>query len=193
MHKPTLKQIYQEKIIPDLMKNRGYANRHQVPGLVKIVINSAFKADTDKGHQAEIAKELGKLTGQKAVITKARKSISNFKVREGMPLGAMVTLRGSGMYEFLYRLTTIALPMIRDFRGLSNKLDGRGNYSIGIADHTIFPETQTDGGQRQNIGLDITIVTTADTDEEGRELLRHLGIPFRKTTAQTDATQAKNP
>ncbi|MDR2862486.1 MAG: 50S ribosomal protein L5 [Puniceicoccales bacterium] len=188
-HKPVLKQIYQEKILPELQKARGYKNPHQVPGLVKIVLNSAFKADADKGHQAEVVKEISKLAGQKAVVTKARKSISNFKVRQGMPLGVMVTLRGANMYEFLFRLTSIALPMIRDFRGVSNKLDGNGNYSLGIADHTIFPETQVDGGQRQNIGLDITIVTSAESDDEGRELLRLLGIPFRKATAATPVVQ----
>lgn len=189
MHKPVLKQLYQEKILPELMKTKGYKNRHQVPALAKIVINSAFKADADKNQQAEIVKEIAKLAGQKPVVTRARKSISNFKVRQGMPLGVMVTLRGANMYEFLYRLTSIALPMIRDFRGVSNKLDGRGNYSLGITDHTIFPETQADGSQRQNIGLDIAIVTTAQTDDEGRELLRLLGIPFRRSAAQTEAVQ----
>ncbi|MDR0535989.1 MAG: 50S ribosomal protein L5 [Puniceicoccales bacterium] len=187
---PVLKKIYQESIVPELTKAHGYKNRHQVPVITKIVINSAFKADADKGHQAEVLKEIGKLAGQKPVVTKARKSISNFKVREGMPLGVMVTLRGNNMYEFLLRLTAVALPMIRDFRGVSNKLDGRGNYSLGITDHTIFPETQVDGSQHQNIGLDISIVTTATTDEEGRELLRLLGLPFRKATAATTAGQA---
>lgn len=190
MHKPVLKQLYQEKILPELMKSKGYKNPHEVPALTKIVINSAFKADADKNQQAEIVKEITKLAGQKPVVTKARQSISNFKVRQGMPLGVMVTLRGANMYEFLYRLTSIALPMIRDFRGVSNKLDGRGNYSLGITDHTIFPETQADGSQRQNIGMDISIVTTAQTDDEGRELLRLLGIPFRKSGAQAEA--AKN-
>jgi large subunit ribosomal protein L5 len=191
-YQPTLKQLYREKIVPELTKARGYKNRHQVPALVKIVLNSAFKAEADKGHQAEVVKELTKLSGQKPVITKARKSISNFKVREGMPLGVMVTLRGNNMYEFLYRLTAIALPMIRDFRGVSNKLDGHGNYSLGITDHTIFPETQVDGSQRQNIGLDITIVTSAESDEEGRELLRLLGIPFRKASAAATTDAAAN-
>jgi large subunit ribosomal protein L5 len=186
-YKPVLKQLYLEKIVPELIKARGYKNRHEVPALVKIVINSAFKADADKGHQAEVLKEIGKLTGQKPVVTKARKSISNFKVRQGMPLGIMVTLRSAKMYEFLFRLISIALPMIRDFRGVSNKFDGNGNYSLGIADHTIFPETQADGSQRQNIGLDISIVTTAATDDEGRDLLRLFGIPFRKASAQTAA------
>jgi large subunit ribosomal protein L5 len=190
-HVPTLKKFYQENIVPELTKSRGYKNRHQVPALVKIVINSAFKADADKGFQAEVLKEIGKLTGQKPVVTKARKSISNFKVREGMPLGVMVTLRGNNMFEFLYRLTSIALPMIRDFRGVSNKLDGKGNYSLGITDHTIFPETQVDGSQRQNIGLDISIVTTATNDDEGRELLRLFGIPFRKVTPATPGQPAQ--
>ncbi|MDR1497757.1 MAG: 50S ribosomal protein L5 [Puniceicoccales bacterium] len=191
-HKPVLKQFYLDKIVPELINSRGYKNRHEVPALVKIVINSAFKADADKAHQAEVHKEIAKLAGQKPVVTKARKSISNFKVRQGMPLGVMVTLRSAKMFEFLYRLTAIALPMIRDFRGVSNKLDGHGNYSLGITDHTIFPETLADGSHRHNIGLDISIVTTATTDDEGRDLLRLFGLPFRKTTTQTTTEPEKN-
>ena len=121
------------------------------------------------------------------MITYASKSVANFKVRQGMPLGCMVTLRGARMWEFLLRLTAVALPMIRDFRGVGNRLDGRGNYSLGIVDHTIFPETQADGSQRANIGMDVVIVTTATTDDEGRELLRMLGMPFRRSSASTEA------
>ena len=189
---PALKKHYQEKVIPELKKSRGYANIHQVPAITKIVINSAFKADADKNHQAEVLKEITKITGQKPVVTKAKKSISNFKVREGMPLGVMTTLRGAKMYEFLFRLTTVALPMIRDFRGVGNKLDGQGNYSLGITDHTIFPETQGDGSQKANIGMDITIVTTATTDDEARELIRLMGMPFRKSAAAQAEAAAKN-
>lgn len=189
---PALKKHYLEKVIPELKKSRGYANIHQVPAITKIVINSAFKADADKNHQAEVLKEITKITGQKPVVTKAKKSISNFKVREGMPLGVMTTLRGAKMYEFLFRLTTVALPMIRDFRGVGNKLDGQGNYSLGITDHTIFPETQGDGSQKANIGMDITIVTTATTDDEARELIRLMGMPFRKSAAAQAEAAAKN-
>lgn len=191
-YKPVLKQHYLEKVIPELKKSRGYANIHQVPAITKIVINSAFKADADKNHQAEVLKEITKITGQKPVVTKAKKSISNFKVREGMPLGVMTTLRGAKMYEFLFRLTTVALPMIRDFRGVGNKLDGQGNYSLGITDHTIFPETQGDGSQKANIGMDITIVTTATGDDEARELIRLMGMPFRKSAAAQAEAAAKN-
>jgi len=187
MGKPYLKQVYLEKVVPELRRTRGYSNVHQVPTLTKISINSAFKAEAEKAQNAEVVKEITKLTGQKPVITHARKSVASFKVREDMPLGCIVTLRGNRMWDFLARLTMIALPMIRDFRGVSNRLDGAGNYSLGIADHTIFPETQADGTQRANIGLDVSIVTTAATDEEGRELLRLLGMPFRVSTAKTEA------
>lgn len=192
MHTPVLKKLYREEVIPELKKKFGYKNPHQVPEITKIVINSAHRADTDKNLQADILKEISKIAGQKPVITRARASVSNFKVRQGMPLGVMVTLRGAAMYEFLARLIYIALPMIRDFRGVSNRFDGAGNYSLGIADHTIFPETQGDGSQRQNIGLDITIVTTAKTDNEGRELLRLLGMPFRKSSKTAAAALANN-
>jgi large subunit ribosomal protein L5 len=187
MGKPYLKQVYLEKVVPELRRTRGYSNVHQVPTLTKISINSAFKAEAEKAQNAEVVKEITKLTGQKPVITHARKSVASFKVRQDMPLGCIVTLRGDRMWDFLARLTMIALPMIRDFRGVSNRLDGAGNYSLGIADHTIFPETQADGTQRANIGLDVSIVTTAATDEEGRELLRLLGMPFRVSTAKTEA------
>lgn len=192
MHTPVLKKLYREEVVPELKKKFGYKNPHQVPEITKIVINSAHRADTDKNLQADILKEISKIAGQKPVITRARASVSNFKVRQGMPLGVMVTLRGAAMYEFLARLIYIALPMIRDFRGVSNRFDGAGNYSLGIADHTIFPETQGDGSQRQNIGLDITIVTTAKTDNEGRELLRLLGMPFRKSSKAAAAVLANN-
>lgn len=190
MATPYLKKVYLEKVVPELLKSRGYTNIHQVPNLQKIVINSAFKADADKGHMAEVVKDITKLTGQKPIITKATKSVASFKVREGMPLGCVVTLRGARMWEFYLRLTAVALPMIRDFRGVSNRLDGRGNFSLGITDHTIFPETQADGSQRANVGMDICIATSAHTDDEGRELLRLLGMPFRRSSAESAAAVA---
>lgn len=187
---PILKKVYNEQVVPVLKKELGVTNPHMVPRITKVVLNSAFSADADKNHQAEVLKELTKIAGQKPVVTHARKSVANFHVREGMPLGCTVTLRGAAMYEFLARLIYIALPMIRDFRGVSNRLDGRGNYSLGIADHSIFAETPSDGTQKANIGLDITIVTTATDDNAGRSLLRELGMPFRKSS-KAAATSAK--
>lgn len=187
MDKPFLKTHYLEKVVPELKTARGYVNIHDVPKIEKIVINSGFSATVERNYPEELAKEIGSIVGQRPVITKARKSVSNFKVREGMPLGVKVTLRGARMYDFLLRLFAVALPAIRDFQGVPSKFDGNGNYSLGIADHTIFPEINTDGS-RHNIGMDITIVTTAETDEEGRELLKLMGMPFRKrTTTQTPA------
>jgi len=188
--KPRLQEKYEKEVRPALVTSRGYKNVHQVPNLTKIVLNSAFKADADKAHMAEVVKEITKLSGQKPIITYASKSVASFKVREGMPLGCVVTLRGARMWEFMLRLTAVALPMIRDFRGVGNRLDGRGNFSLGIVDHTIFPETQADGSQRANIGMDVVIVTTATNDDEGRELLRMLGMPFRRSSAATEAAAA---
>lgn len=182
MEQPYLKKFYIETIAPELKKKFGYENVHQVPKVSKIVINSGFDASKDKNFIADLQKDLTSITGQHAVITKAKKSVSNFKLREGMPIGCMVTLRGGRMYDFLLRLVAISLPAIRDFRGVNSKLDGNGNYNLGISDHTIFPEITGDTGSRGNIGMDITIVTTASNDEEGRELLRQLGMPFRKST-----------
>jgi large subunit ribosomal protein L5 len=176
---PSLKKIYLEKVVPDLMKNRGYSNIHEVPCIQKVVINSGFDATADKHSIEERVKELTRISGQKPVITKARLSISNFKLREGMPIGVKVTLRGASMYDFLYKMIAIALPGIRDFRGIGNKMDGNGNYTLGITDHTIFPEVMNDG-TKHSLGMDITIVTTAKTDEEGHELLQLMGMPFRK-------------
>jgi len=184
MSTPALKTHYLEKIIPEIRKSRGYANIHEVPRIVKVVLNSGFNATLDKKQIAETQKDISLIAGQHAVLTTARLSISNFKLREGMPVGTSSTLRGSAMYEFLYRLIGVALPGIRDFRGVSDRLDGNGNYSLGISDHTIFPEISSDGSKR-TIGLDVCIVTSAKTDEEGRELLTLFGMPFRKrqTTA----------
>ena len=139
MEKAHLQQFYLEKVVPELKAARGYKNIHEVPRVEKIVINSGFSANTEKGQIEDIVRDISNIAGQKAVVTKARKSISNFKLREGMPVGVMVTLRGRQMYEFLYRLIAIALPGIRDFRGVKDRLDGNGNYSLGITDHSIFP------------------------------------------------------
>lgn len=186
MQKPYLQTYYQDVIVPQLKEKLGYTNIHEVPRLEKIVINSGFSATVEKGQIQDIQKDISSIAGQQAVITIARKSISNFKLREGMPIGVMVTLRGRRMYEFLYRLLAVALPGIRDFRGVKSKLDGHGNYTLGIADHSIFPEAHSDSGKLV-IGMDICMTTTAQTDEEGTELLTLLGIPFRKRTTGTNA------
>ena len=186
MSQPYLKQYYADKVVPALKEQLGLANVHQVPKVTKVVLNSAFGATADKAQIEETIKDLSAIAGQKVVTTKASKSVSNFKLREGMTIGAKVTLRGRAMWEFLYRLIGVSLPGIRDFRGVKDKMDGQGNYSLGITDHTIFPETQGDGQKRQ-MGLDICIVTTAETDEHGRALLKELGMPFRKRQTSTPA------
>lgn len=185
---PVLKKLYVEHVIPELIKSRGYKNKHEVPKITKVVLNTGIDADADKNQIADIARDLGTIAGQKPVLTKSKKAISNFKLRQGQIVGAYVTLRGVAMWEFLYRLLAVALPTIRDFRGVSPKLDGQGNYNLGITDFTIFPEITVENVKKA-MGLDITIVTTADTDEEGRELLRLLGMPFRRV----ETTPAKTP
>jgi large subunit ribosomal protein L5 len=186
---PALKKLYTGQIIAELTKSRNYKNRHQVPKLVKIVLNTGIDADADKNRIADTARDLGLIAGQKPVLTKSKKAISNFKLREGQTVGAFVTLRGDSMWEFLYRLLAVALPTIRDFRGVSPKLDGQGNYNLGIADFTIFPEITVEN-VKKTMGLDITIVTTAPTDDEGRELLKLLGMPFRRVEQQQPAKPA---
>jgi len=181
---PTLKKIYLETVVPELTKTRGYKNPHEVPTINKIVLNSRIDSEADKNWVVEVVKDITTISGQKPVITRARESVANFKVREGMPSAVMVTLRGPKMWDFLLRLLVVTLPNIRDFRGVGRKFDGRGSYNLGIGDHTIFPEITVDPG-RKNIGLDIAIVTTARTDDEGRELLRLLGMPFRTASAPT--------
>ena len=189
METPVLKKFYKEKIVPELMKAQGYKNLHQIPTLERVVVNTGIGVQ-DRGVVQEIADQVSSITGQKAVVTKARISVSNFKLRAGMPIGAKVDLRGNAMWNFVYRLINIALPAIRDFRGVPNKLDGHGNYTLGITDITIFPEINVDQ-QKRTTGLDITFVTTADTDEEGTELLKLIGMPFRKSgSAQTSETEA---
>ncbi len=176
---PELKQQYLDVILPELMKNLGYTNRLEAPSIEKIVLNSGIKAVEDKSRVKEVEEDIRDISGQKPVITKASKSISNFKLREGVPVGVKVTLRGANMWEFLYRLITVALPNTRDFRGLSpNSFDGHGNYTFGVTDSAIFPEISSEGNKK-TIGMDITIVTTAKTDNDARELLKLIGMPFR--------------
>ncbi|MGK7953244.1 MAG: 50S ribosomal protein L5 [Xenococcaceae cyanobacterium] len=175
-----LKTTYEETIVPKLKEQFGYTNIHQVPKVVKVVINRGLgeASQNAKALESSIA-ELSTITGQKPVVTRAKKAIAGFKVRQGMPVGVMVTLRGERMYAFLSRLINLALPRIRDFRGISPKsFDGRGNYSLGVREQLIFPEIDYDSID-QIRGLDIAIVTTANTDEEGRALLKEMGMPFR--------------
>jgi large subunit ribosomal protein L5 len=188
-HTPALKKHYIEQVAPALVKSRGYANKHEVPKIAKISLNTGIDADADKNQITDIARDLGLIAGQKPVLTKSKKAISNFKLRQGQVVGAFVTLRGDAMWEFLYRLLAVALPTIRDFRGVSPKLDGQGNYNLGITDFTIFPEITVEN-VKKSMGLDISIVTTAKTDEEGRELLKLLGMPFRRTEPAPAAAKA---
>ncbi|MGA2518297.1 MAG: 50S ribosomal protein L5 [Thermodesulfobacteriota bacterium] len=175
-----LKEVYQEKAVPALMKRFNYKNRMEVPKLEKIVINMGLgEAIQNIKILDSAAQEISQITGQKPVITKAKKSIAQFKLRTGMPIGCMVTLRKERMYEFFNRLVNVALPRVRDFKGISGKsFDGRGNYALGIREQLIFPEIHYDKIDKVK-GMNIVIVTTAKTDEEGKELLRLLGMPFR--------------
>lgn len=186
---PSLKKVYVEQAVPELVKSRGYKNKHQVPKLVKININTGIDADADKNQVADIQRDMAAIAGQKPVLAKSRKAIANFKLRQGQIVGCHVTLRGNAMWEFLYRLLSVALPTIRDFRGVPSKFDGQGNYNLGVTDHSIFPEITVEN-VKKHIGLDITIVTTAETDDEGRELLRLLGMPFRRIEPAKAATAA---
>ncbi len=189
MPQAVFKKIYAEQVVPELKKKFGYKNVHEVPVVKKIVINSGFSATADKNHVAYVNDEIAKISGQRPVTTKAKLSISNFKLREGQPIGCKVTLRGEAMYDFMLRLISVALPCIRDFRGVPTKFDGQGNYTLGVADHTIFPEVSAEGNTA-TIGMDICFATSANTDEEGRELLRLFGMPFRKTSAEIAAEEA---
>jgi large subunit ribosomal protein L5 len=176
--KPRLQEKYQNEVIPALMAKRKYTNLHQVPRLEKIVINMGVSAQLEKAAVEDAAKDLAQITGRKPVITKSRKSIANFKLRQGYPVGCFVTLRREVMYEFFDRLIATALPRIRDFRGLSSRsFDGRGNYSLGIGEQTIFPEIEMDKIKRTQ-GMDITIVTSANSNEEALDLLKLMGMPF---------------
>jgi large subunit ribosomal protein L5 len=178
---PRLKQRYRDEIVTGLREEFGYGNVMQVPGLTKVVVNMGVgEAARDSKLMDGAVKDLTAITGQKPSVTKARKSIAQFKLREGMPIGAHVTLRGDRMWEFLDRLLAIALPRIRDFRGLNpGQFDGRGNYTFGLTEQAMFHEIDQDKTDRVR-GMDITVVTTAKTDAEGRSLLKHLGFPFKE-------------
>jgi large subunit ribosomal protein L5 len=186
---PSLKKVYVEQVVPELVKSRGYKNKHQVPKIVKINLNTGIDADADKNQIADIARDIAAIAGQKPVLTKSKKAIASFKLRQGQTVGCTVTLRGNAMWEFFYRLLAVALPTIRDFRGVPSKLDGQGNYNLGITDFTIFPEITIEN-VKKTMGLDVTIVTSAETDEEGRELLKLLGMPFRRVEQQAPKTNA---
>jgi len=175
-----LRERYAAQVLPELMKEFGFTNPMQAPKLDKIVVNMGLGEAINNGKIIDASvDQLGQITGQKPVVTKARKSIANFKLRQGQSIGAMVTLRGDRMYEFFDRLVSIALPRVRDFKGVSPKaFDGKGNYTLGIREQIIFPEINYDKVEKIK-GLNITVVTTARNDEEGRALLRHLGMPFR--------------
>ena len=176
---PNLKKLYQDEVAPALMQKFGYKSTMQIPRLEKIVVNVGCSEARENAKVLDaVVNDLTTITGQKAVITKAKKSVANFKLREGMPIGAKVTLRGNKMWEFLDRLFNVALPRVRDFRGISaDAFDGRGNYALGVKEQLIFPEIEYDKIDKIR-GMDIVVVTTAKTDEEARELLKLVGAPF---------------
>ncbi|GIV57401.1 MAG: 50S ribosomal protein L5 [Bacteroidetes bacterium] len=184
-YKPRLKTKYQDEVVPALMKQFGYDNVMQVPRLVKICVNKGVgEATQNKKVLDDAIDELRRITGQHPTVRKARKSVSNFKLRAGMPVGVTVTLRGDRMWEFFDRLVTLALPRVRDFRGVPDRsFDGRGNYTLGIKEQIIFPEIDVDKIDRIS-GMDITFVTTAETDEEAYALLKELGMPFVRREQQ---------
>jgi large subunit ribosomal protein L5 len=188
---PRLKERYRKEIVPTLMKEFSYRNVMAVPRLRKIVLNMGLGEAIQNAKLLDAAaQELAQITGQKPVITRARKSIANFKLRKNMPIGAMVTLRGDRMYEFIDRLMNVALPRVRDFRGLSTRaFDGRGNYTLGVRDQLVFPEVEYAKVEKVK-GLNISIVTDSRTDAEALALLRHLGMPFR---AEVQRRQAAEP
>jgi large subunit ribosomal protein L5 len=180
-YSPRMKKHYEDVVRPKLIEEFGYKNPMEVPTIEKIVLNMGVGESTADSKKATVAAaDLALISGQKPVITRARKAISTFKVREGMPIGCKVTLRKARMYEFLDRLVTIALPRVRDFRGLNPKsFDGRGNYALGIKEHIVFPEINYDKAEAM-WGMDVVITTTAKTDDEARALLRHFNFPFRQ-------------
>ncbi len=177
-----LKTLYQETVVPNLMKQFQYQNIHQVPKPVKVVVNRGLGEASQNAKALEASlNEVAVITGQRPVVTRAKKAIAGFKIRQGMPVGVMVTLRSGRMYTFLDRLISLALPRIRDFRGISPRsFDGRGNFTLGVREQLIFPEVDYDSID-QIRGMDISIITTANTDEEGRALLKELGMPFRES------------
>jgi len=192
---PELLTDYKTRVIPALREKHGYANVHQIPKITKVVINTCIGSAPDVKESLEIARtELTTITGQRPVTTMAKKAISNFKLRENQAIGAKVTLRGKIMYEFLERLIKTALPRIRDFRGISPRaFDGQGNYTLGVADQSIFPEIELDR-IKKNVGFDVTIVTTASTNAEAKSLLTELGMPFTdKVKKQADNKSATLP
>ncbi|WP_419787497.1 50S ribosomal protein L5 [Pseudodesulfovibrio sp.] len=176
-----LEQVYTEKVVPELQKEFGYSSPMEIPQLVKISLNIGLGAATQNSKLVDAAvKELTAIAGQKAVVTKAKKSIAQFKLREGMPIGARVTLRGDIMWDFYDKLVSFALPRVRDFRGIPDRgFDGRGNFTLGIKEHTIFPELEIDQVELVK-GMNVTVGTTAKTDKEGKMLLDLLGMPFKK-------------
>ena len=176
---PNLKKLYQDEVAPALMQKFGYKSTMQIPRLEKIVVNVGCSEARENAKVLDaVVNDLTTITGQKAIITKAKKSVANFKLREGMPIGAKVTLRGNKMWEFLDRLFNVALPRVRDFRGISaDAFDGRGNYALGVKEQLIFPEIEYDKIDKIR-GMDIVVCTTAQTDEEARELLKLVGAPF---------------
>ena len=178
---PNLKAKYREEVAPALMQKFNYKSSMQIPRIDKVVVNVGCGEARDKAKVLDaVVRDLGVITGQKAIVTKAKKSVANFKVREGMPIGAKVTLRQDKMWEFLDRLFNVALPRVRDFRGISaNSFDGRGNYALGVKEQLIFPEIEYDKIDKIR-GMDIVICTTAQTDEEARELLTLIGAPFAR-------------
>lgn len=198
---PELLTEYKSRVVPALREKHGYKNVHEIPKITKVVVNSCIGAGADYKEALEVAKEeIGQITGQRPVVTLAKKSIANFKLRQGQAIGAKVTLRGRTMYEFLERLIKMSLPRIRDFRGVSPKaFDGNGNYTLGVSDQSIFPEIELDRIKR-NIGFDVTIVTTARTNAEAKSLLTELGMPFsdkakpvaQKTEEQQEEAPAAN-
>ena len=173
-----LYDFYKKEVVEQLLKSTRYANRMQVPRMEKVVLNMGINSNHDKDVLAEAQEQMATITGQRPIVTKAKRSVSNFRVREGMAVGLKVTLRGGRMYEFLERFFNTALPRIRDFRGVSPRgFDGHGNYTMGVRDSTIFPEMELDK-IKHNLGMDVTFVTTASTNEEAKELLKLLGMPF---------------
>lgn len=189
MKVPALKKHYIESVSPALKTSRGYTNPHQIPRILKVVLNTGINSSADKNTIADTQRDLSSIAGQKAILTKSRKAIANFKLRENQVVGSTVTLRGDNMWYFLTRLLVVALPAIRDFRGIPTKFDGNGNYTLGVTDYSIFPEISLENTKRM-MGLDITIVTSAETDDEGRELLKLVGFPFRRVEAAPKSATA---
>jgi large subunit ribosomal protein L5 len=178
---PRLREMFDKEVVPKMMKEFGYKNRMQVPQLHKIVVNMGLGEALQNPKILESSSaEIAAITGQRPVVTRSRKSIANFKLREGLPIGCMVTLRKERMYEFLDRLMNVAIPRVRDFRGISRRsFDGKGNFTLGIREQIVFPEIDYDKIEKIK-GLNVSIITTAKTDEEGRALLTHLGMPFKR-------------